>query len=259
MNSARQNRCRRCLARKRARSAALLRAVKTSQTGVVPGSSPPFRSVESSPPRTTARSRNDGRVWPTVLVKSLQIGGFGSGQRFGYAKRRVVEDCLALDVNRLAREGVLTAGAIGSMTWGDTAVRTKATSEALTLTYKVLSTSGGSETIRYDVPLTRTASTFGGSRAWFACPGEGCGRRVAKLFLVGRYFLCRVCHRLIYQSTLEAREGRARLRAQRIRRRLGGSGSLLVPFPSKPKGMHWRTYARLQDEEGRALLQALAD
>jgi hypothetical protein len=30
----------------------------------------------------------------------------------------------------------------------------------------------------------------------------------------------------------------------KIRTRLGGSGSLADDFPSKPKGMHWRTYHR---------------
>jgi hypothetical protein len=28
--------------------------------------------------------------------------------------------------------------------------------------------------------------------------------------------------------------------------RLDGSGNLLDPFPKRPKGMHWRTYRRLQ-------------
>ena len=46
------------------------------------------------------------------------------------------------------------------------------------------------------------------------------------------------------------------LKAQRIRQRLGGDGSLGEPFPEKPKGMHWRTYERLRDDEERVSLQA---
>jgi hypothetical protein len=30
------------------------------------------------------------------------------------------------------------------------------------------------------------------------------------------------------------------------RLRLGGNGNLLDPFPKPPRGMHWRTYGRLQ-------------
>lgn len=37
------------------------------------------------------------------------------------------------------------------------------------------------------------------------------------------------------------------LRAQRIRRRLGGSPNMLEDFPPKPKGMHWQRYKRMRD------------
>jgi hypothetical protein len=38
------------------------------------------------------------------------------------------------------------------------------------------------------------------------------------------------------------------LKAQKIRRQLGGTGSLEEPFPSKPVSMHWRKYLRLQEK-----------
>ena len=38
---------------------------------------------------------------------------------------------------------------------------------------------------------------------------------------------------------------RALGQAQKLRQKLGGSGSMDEPFPDKPKGMHWRTYERI--------------
>jgi hypothetical protein len=33
--------------------------------------------------------------------------------------------------------------------------------------------------------------------------------------------------------------------AQKLRKRLGGSGDVDLPFPPKPPRMHWQTYRRL--------------
>ena len=67
---------------------------------------------------------------------------------------------------------------------------------------------------------------------------------------------------LAYESQRDERATRLISKAQKIRRHLGGSASLLEPFPPKPKGMHWRTYARLSLQSRRAgdagLLVALA-
>jgi hypothetical protein len=35
--------------------------------------------------------------------------------------------------------------------------------------------------------------------------------------------------------------------------RLGGTGNMSLPFPPKPGGMHWHTYARLHDREQQAV------
>jgi hypothetical protein len=56
------------------------------------------------------------------------------------------------------------------------------------------------------IALTRTRPNFGGLRWWFLCPGDGqpCRRRCHKLYLPagGRGFACRLCHGLVYSSTL---------------------------------------------------------
>ena len=98
------------------------------------------------------------------------------------------------------------------------------------------------------VPLTWTSCHFGGRRPWFICnvyaDGVHCGRRVAKLYGNGKFYACRHCHDLRYQSQREHWGDRALRKAQKIRERLGASPAL-VDLPEKPPGMHRRTYEAL--------------
>ena len=99
------------------------------------------------------------------------------------------------------------------------------------------------------VPIEWTECNFGGQRPWFCCPvssgDQRCDRRVALLY-GGELFACRQCYRLTYQCQRETQQQRNLSAAQKIRLRLGGSANILEPFPSKQKGMHWRTYERLR-------------
>ena len=108
------------------------------------------------------------------------------------------------------------------------------------------------------VSLDWTACNFGGERPWFICPDVRCGRRVAVLYGPGRYFLCRHCYDLVYESQRENEMHRALRRAQTIRERLGGSANMTKPFPERPKGMHWKTYERLWWEYHEADMEQLA-
>jgi hypothetical protein len=93
------------------------------------------------------------------------------------------------------------------------------------------------------VRLTWSRITFGW-RPWWRC---ACGRRAAKLYLGhgDAAFACRACHGLAYVSQSSPAQA-AVTRAVAARRRVGGSGNLLDPFPPKrARGMRWRTYGRL--------------
>jgi len=80
---------------------------------------------------------------------------------------------------------------------------------------------------------------------------------VAILYGPGRYFLCRYCYDLVYESQRENAMYRALHKAQSIRERLGGSANMTEPFPEKPKGMHWSTYDRLFWEHHEAEMEQL--
>jgi hypothetical protein len=99
------------------------------------------------------------------------------------------------------------------------------------------------------VYLDWTDCNFGGQRAWFHCPALGCGRRVAILYLGGGIFACRHCYQLAYPSQREPDYDRAARRADKIRKRLCWEQGILNPKGwQKPKGMHWKTFERLNKE-----------
>jgi hypothetical protein len=81
---------------------------------------------------------------------------------------------------------------------------------------------------------------------------------VAVLYGPWRYFLCRRCYDLSYESQREDKKDRALRRAQKIRQRLGGSANMMEPFPEKPKGMHHDTYMRMFWEHHEAEMEQLA-
>jgi hypothetical protein len=102
---------------------------------------------------------------------------------------------------------------------------------------------GNGEKIQATIRFTETATCFGGRRLWFICPS--CGHRCRLLF-AWRWLMCRRCCGLRYTSEAETRSDRATRAMFKIVRRLDPSAEF-NDLPSKPKGMHWRTYERLAD------------
>lgn len=194
------------------------------------------------------------------------MGGLGSGSYYRFGSKDRAEDCLNLDVRSWRRDGWLESGTGFTTTWRryrrDSSIGVRVLGDAggeraraVELSYS-WGPEGRKEDVSYTVPLSWTPCNFGGSRPWFVClgvvNGVPCGRRVAKLYLKGRYFLCRYCHDLAYSSQQEAHRYAALRRCQRIRQKLGGTANMIEPFPDKPKGMHLKTYIRLLGEYEKA-------
>src|ERR1700722_1081764 len=96
---------------------------------------------------------------------------------------------------------------------------------------------------------------FGGNRRWFICPD--CERPKVILYC-RRYFRCRTCLSLAYRSQKQSALNRSLSRVAARRRKLGGSGSLVEPFPTRPKRIRLKTYSRLAAEDERECSEFLS-
>jgi hypothetical protein len=183
------------------------------------------------------------------------MGGLGSGRQKDRA-RKTVESHWMLDVNQPSERGCLRPGCSSACQWivnnEVASINLRAEAERLHLSYKVRVGRGEWEDMAETIPIVHLYCRFGGSRAYFICPGPGdgthCGRRITKLHLSRRYFLCRHCNQLAYASQYEQPWKRALRRTNKLKQRLGINIGIAEPFPDKPKGMWARTYGCLLDE-----------
>jgi hypothetical protein len=192
------------------------------------------------------------------------VGGVGSGNWYRFNKKTTTDECHSIDVRHLHRNGLLQPGHSFSLRWSR-ADRETGSIGGVAHDGRVIffyrhrrGMDGDWEDVKQTVPLEWTPCNLGGERPWFICPGTGCGRRVAVLYRLGRYFLCRHCYDLTYQSQRDNKMYRALHRAQKIRERLGGSTNMTEPFPERPKGMRHDTYMRLFWEHHEAEMEHLA-
>lgn len=180
------------------------------------------------------------------------MGGRGSGRTGGLGM--LTDKCHeyhSVDIDWLRRKRCLRPGCAGKLTWSRGGTRTgnidyRIETTGLRLIYKTRSHGGAWRDVNELVPFVQTPTNFGGGRQWFKC--LSCGAR-CRILYGGGYFRCRRCHRLKYESQYEPAFACAASRALKIREKLGGMGGLDMPFPEKPKGMHWRTYERLRNKE----------
>lgn len=186
------------------------------------------------------------------------MGGYGSGRQ---ARRATVEETLSFPVSSLHREGVIRPGWVGTVFWRAqepdgprlaTIVVAVTTEQEIIIIDRVTGADQAPEILHYPVRIGWTPCRFGGERPWWLCPGRGCGRRVARLYLAGRYLLCRHCCGLTYASRQASGTiWRPRQRIMTLRRRLGTSAVPPLGFEcsdwgmDRPRHMHRRTYRHL--------------
>lgn len=204
-------------------------------------------------------------------TRDIEVGGDGSSRWGGHVAKPLVEDGLRLDLQALRRAGLLREGrsAPGALSWTNSETGETEASIGVqvdmrdlencfvVLRYTAVPPGGEAEEIESRIDLMSSQLNYGGKRWWFRCPVSG--RRVAKLYAPPQsaLFASRQAHGLGYRTQRMVAYQRAQAKVRRVQRRLGGSASLTVPFPPRPKGMWWTTYARLRTQAIEAQVASL--
>lgn len=188
------------------------------------------------------------------------------GRHSGRGKDKA-DDCDDIDVFWLRRHGYFCGLKSGGIKWTNGWGRESSVSLTVNImnapkyiefNYTGTDQSSGKKTdYCYQVNLTTSICHFGGERYWFLCPlkrsGMWCGRRVAKLYLVGKYFGCRECYDLTYDSRCERRTGtygylgrmfKAEAKAGRLHKRLR-----IRYWHGQPTKLH-RKILKLEEQAG---------
>lgn len=175
------------------------------------------------------------------------MGGIGSGRRNQRGKA-TTDDLRSIDIRHMQREGMLVAGKSSSLQWlqhGNVigSVYFRANSGHVLLSYARKLRDGETRNESYPVITESTPCHLGGERIWFVCPAQGCGKRVAKLYIgTAGIFACRHCYRLVYRCQRESSDELIMRRMDKIIQRLNWHTGCEY---TKPKGMQWRSYQRL--------------
>lgn len=175
------------------------------------------------------------------------MGGFNSGRHGG---KRTTDDMHPLDIRKIKRSGCLKPWQSFAWQWSSNgtvvaSIHISVLEDSVNLNYRTRDRGEDWQDMDYRVRIEHTACHYGGLRAWWVCPAVGCGRRVAVLY-GGKVYACRHCHKLNYQSTRETPDDQATRRADKIRKRLGWEAGILNGNGSKPKGMQWTTFDRME-------------
>lgn len=143
--------------------------------------------------------------------------------RDSWSNRLTVEECKTIEITWLAKYDYFCGYRSGLITWknsfgeqtGSIGIQVTVDNEMFRGNYvRFMSTmtnySTGEKTdVDYKVDLVTITCNYGGIRYWFICPlvvnGQVCNKRVSKLYLPpgAKYFGCRTCHNLTYQSCKE--------------------------------------------------------
>ena len=178
------------------------------------------------------------------------MGGFGSG-RYSAFRATTTNQMRSINLPWLKKKGLLIPAKAGSLNWScggeeTGSIQYRCECDGFRLMYKARQQGEDWQEIDELIPFAYTQTNFGGERRWFEC--LSCHRKCSVLY-GGTYFRCRTCYNLKYETQYERPWDRAITKALKIREKLGDrDGGIDDCFPAKPKGMHWKTYHKLEAE-----------
>jgi hypothetical protein len=200
-------------------------------------------------------SKNYQGIWEYLACarEPVKVGSWLSGR---HPTKVTVESSYTLDIGRLLRTGALVPGAVtsGSIVWSIAATGNK----QATIGYEAHMADPAGAYVRlhytvngaaqdYRVGLRRAPCRLGGFRWWWQCPQTGCD--AAKLYLPpgATVFASRRAYRMAYISERGGAIDRSHRRQARLYAKLGKDYVVFDECPPlRPKGMHRRTYERLE-------------
>lgn len=170
------------------------------------------------------------------------MGGYNSGSNQRRSRYGRADDTWSLDVMALHRAGWLKPGQWGAYRPG---LNLLAKEGQLTLMYDAICDDGIKRPVGEEFNVVSVPRNFGGSVPYLVCPGNGCGRRVSKLYRNSGRFRCRKCSKLVYDCQYESWVDRALRRRDKITRKLGIDQNASPEVAERPKYMRRKTYEKL--------------
>jgi len=181
-------------------------------------------------------------IWANLSAVIL-MGNIHSGRHDG---KRLVEDCLTLDLAWLMRLGPIRAGQTGNgeIHWQDGGAPIRSARFRIDLrNIDRASLTLSDEIAGQTIALVAVPQHFGGHRWWFRCPVTGERARTLHLPPGGAGFASRKAWGLAYRVEHLTRFDRPFEKVFRTQRKLNGAQGLGLGL-ARPKGMWLRTYAR---------------
>lgn len=177
------------------------------------------------------------------------MGGQGSGSYYRMRSGKdTAESSLPLDIRELKRQGLLVPGGSITSRWSSggnvhSSIGATVYRDHLLLRY----THRKTEHIEQAIYFTYTPCHFGGERIWFRCPY--CDRRCAVIYSAGKYYACRICGNLTYETCNETPRERRFTKADKLREKIGAPAGAFNSLPVfKPKFMHYSTWMRIRNQ-----------